>query len=135
MFKVSTTWNVSQVFYPGLTKHPGHDIMTRQSRAVQEGVDGHGKRRRANYGGMVSFLVKGPQEQAIEVVGATEIFKRATSLGGTESLIEHRASVEGPNTLTPGNLIRLSVGLEDSDDLIEDLKQAFVAASASACEM
>ena len=84
---------------------------------------------------MVSFLVKGPQEQAIDVVGATEIFKRATSLGGTESLIEHRASVEGPNTLTPGNLIRLSVGLEDSDDLIEDLKQAFVAASASACEM
>jgi cystathionine gamma-synthase len=122
--------NVSQVFYPGLEKHPGHDIMTRQSRAVQEGVDGHGKRRCANYGGMVSFLVKGPREQAIDVVGATEIFKRATSLGGTESLIEHRASVEGPNTLTPNNLIRLSVGLEDSDDLIEDLKQAFVSALA-----
>ena len=146
--------NVSHVFYPGLMDHPGHDIMTQQSRTVQEeeqaeqaeqaekaeqaegtkgtertertesNVKRRNKKRKVNYGGMISFLVEGTEQNAIDVVSATEIFKRATSLGGTESLIEHRASVEGPLTLTPSNLIRLSVGLEDSNDLIEDLNHA-----------
>ena len=76
------------------------------------------------FGGMVSFQVVGDQLEAETVVGGTSIFKRATSLGGTESLIEHRASVEGPDTTTPTNLIRLSVGLEDVNDLLRDLKKS-----------
>lgn len=119
---------VSQVHYPGLVEHPGHDIMTRQSRVMQEaaggGEGGVGNRSKVNYGGMVSFQVAGKEKEAIRVVGGTEIFKRATSLGGTESLIEHRSSVEGKDTLTPTNLIRLSVGLECTDDLICDLNTA-----------
>ncbi|HKW76419.1 MAG TPA: aminotransferase class I/II-fold pyridoxal phosphate-dependent enzyme, partial [Terriglobales bacterium] len=97
------------VHYPGLTKHPGHKVS-----AVQM----------ASFGGMLSVQVKGGAPQAFKLVAGLKLFTRATSLGGTHSLIEHRASVEGPGTRTPQNLLRLSIGLEHPDDLIEDLDQA-----------
>jgi cystathionine gamma-synthase len=100
---------VAQVFYPGLATHPGHDVSRRQMSA---------------FGGMLSFLVRGDREEALAVTGRTQLFTRATSLGGVESLIEHRASSEGPASKTPPNLLRLSVGLEHPDDLVEDLRQA-----------
>ncbi|MGN6812175.1 MAG: PLP-dependent transferase, partial [Thermomicrobiales bacterium] len=74
--------------------------------------------------GMVSVQPRGDRDHALAVAARTRIFTRATSLGGVESLIEHRASVEGPGTRTPENLLRLSIGLEHSDDLIADLAQA-----------
>ena len=77
-----------------------------------------------DFGGMLSILVKGDATAARKVVNGVKIFAQATSLGGVESLIEHRASVEGPDTKTPQNLIRISVGLEHIDDLIADLEQA-----------
>ncbi len=101
---------VVDVHYPGLPAHPGHDIATRQMRG--------------GYGGMLSFQVRGGEVEAMAVAARVRVFTRATSLGGVESLIEHRASVEGPNTLTPRNLLRVSVGLEHPDDLIADLEQA-----------
>jgi cystathionine gamma-synthase len=76
------------------------------------------------FGGMLSFQVNGGGEPAMSVAAKTKIFTRATSLGGVESLIEHRASIEGPGTTSPENLLRLSIGLENADDLIEDLDQA-----------
>jgi cystathionine gamma-synthase len=76
------------------------------------------------FGGMLSFQVKGGQEMAFAVAGKVKIFTRATSLGGVESLIEHRASIEGQETKTPDNLLRMSVGLEHVDDLIDDLAEA-----------
>ena len=100
---------VEAVHYPGLKQHPGHEVAARQMEA---------------FGGMVSFQVKGGQDAAMEVAARVRLFTRATSLGGTESLIEHRASVEGPETRTPQNLLRMSIGLENADDLIEDLTQA-----------
>jgi cystathionine gamma-synthase len=100
---------VEKVYYPGLTDHPGHEIAKKQMSA---------------FGGMLSFLVKGGSEEARKVVNSVKVFTQATSLGGVESLIEHRASVEGPDTKTPQNLIRVSVGLENSEDLIDDLNQA-----------
>ena len=75
-------------------------------------------------GGMLSFDVKGGEKAALRVAGALRLIANATSLGGTESLVEHRASIEGPETITPKNLLRISVGLEHADDLIEDLSQA-----------
>jgi cystathionine gamma-synthase len=76
------------------------------------------------FGGMMSIEVKGGRDTAMAVAAKTEIFTRATSLGGVESLIEHRASIEGPGTTSPESLLRLSIGLENADDLIEDLDQA-----------
>jgi cystathionine gamma-synthase len=76
------------------------------------------------FGGMLSFQVRGGRERAMQVAARCQLFIRATSLGGAHSLIEHRASVEGPQTRTPQNLLRLSVGLEHPDDLIADLEQA-----------
>jgi cystathionine gamma-synthase len=73
---------------------------------------------------MASFQVKGDRDSAMGVAARVRIFTRATSLGGTESLIEHRASIEGPGTRTPDNLLRLSIGLEHADDLIDDLALA-----------
>ena len=102
---------VEKVYYPGLINHPGHEIAKKQMKA---------------FGAMLSFLVKGGSEEARKVVNSVKLFLQATSLGGVESLIEHRASVEGPDTKTPQNLIRVSVGLENSDDLIEDLNQALL---------
>jgi cystathionine gamma-synthase len=101
---------VSVVHYPGLASHPGHAVSTRQMRG--------------GFGGMVSIQVKGGREAAIAVTGRVRVFTCATSLGGVESLIEHRASVEAPGTGTPEDLLRLSIGLEHPDDLIEDLDQA-----------
>ena len=100
---------VEATHYPGLKGHPGYEIATRQM---------------AHFGGVVSFEVKGGMDDAVAVASRVVVFTRATSLGGTESLIEHRASIEGPGTQAPDNLLRLSVGLENADDLIEDLNQA-----------
>ena len=100
---------IEAVHYPGLPSHPGHDVAKRQMSA---------------FGGMLSFRVREGREAAIAVVSKARLFISATSLGGTESLIEHRASSEGPATTTPENLLRLSVGLEHPDDLVEDLEQA-----------
>lgn len=100
---------VEAVHYPGLESHPGHTIAARQMSA---------------FGGMLSFQVAGGLDAAMAVAARVELFTRATSLGGTESLIEHRASIEGPATATPDNLLRVSIGLEHPDDLIADLDQA-----------
>jgi cystathionine gamma-synthase len=100
---------VEAVHYPGLPGHPGHAIAARQMSA---------------FGGMMSFQVRGCAAAAMKVAASVRIFTRATSLGGAHSLIEHRASIEGPGTKTPENLLRVSVGLEHPDDLIADLEQA-----------
>ena len=100
---------VHTVLYPGLENHPGHEIAKRQME---------------DFGGMLSVQVKGGADKAAAVARSTRIFARATSLGGVESLIDHRAPLEGKDTKTPVDLLRLSVGLEHPDDLIEDLAQA-----------
>ena len=100
---------VEKVYYPGLPSHPGHNIASAQMKL---------------FGAMISFQVKGTKKDAMRVASKVKIFVRATSLGGPESLIEHRASVEGPDTKTPQNLLRMSIGLEHPDDLIEDLSKA-----------
>ncbi len=100
---------VSAVHYPGLPDHPGHDIAARQM---------------SDFGGMLSFQVAGGRDAAMDVAARVRLFVRATSLGGTQSLIEHRASIEGPESPTPDDLLRVSVGLENVDDLIADLAQA-----------
>jgi cystathionine gamma-synthase len=103
---------VEAVHYPGLPEHPGHAIAARQM---------------SGFGGMMSFQVRGGKDDAMAVAAACRLIIRATSLGGTHTLIEHRASVEGPQSRTPQNLLRLSVGLEHADDLLEDLQQALAA--------
>ena len=100
---------VEAVHYPGLAGHPGHDVAAQQM---------------SHYGGMLSFQVKGGAEAAMRTAAKVKVFIRATSLGGTQSLIEHRASIEGSDTETPRTLLRVSVGLENVADLIEDLAQA-----------
>lgn len=100
---------IEAVHYPGLPSHPGHKIAASQMSA---------------FGGMLSIQVKGGQAEAFRLAGGVRLFTHATSLGGPHSLIEHRASVEGPATKSPPNLLRLSIGLEHPDDLIEDLQQA-----------
>jgi cystathionine gamma-synthase len=106
---LSTHPRVAVVHYPGLPAHPGHDIARRQM---------------TDFGGMLSFEVKGGREEALAVASRTRVFTRATSLGGTESLIEHRATSEGPTSRTPPGLLRVSIGLEHSEDLIADLQAA-----------
>lgn len=100
---------IERVHYPGLASHPGHAVAARQMRG---------------FGGMLSIEVKGGEAAAMALAAKVQIFTRATSLGGIESLIEHRASVEGPESATPPSLLRLSIGLEHPDDLIADLAQA-----------
>ena len=100
---------VERVYYPGLPEHPGHEIAARQM---------------SRWGGMLSFLVRGGREPAMEAAARVRLFTRATSLGAPHSLIEHRASVEGRESKTPQNLLRVSAGLEHPDDLIADLQQA-----------
>ena len=102
--------NVHEALYPGLPRFRGHEIAARQMKG--------------GFGGMLSIRVRGGEQAAIATAAKVQIWKRATSLGGVESLIEHRASIEGPGTPCPHDLLRLSVGLEDSDDLIADLSQA-----------
>ena len=106
--------HVREVLYPGLRDFPGHAIAARQMQG--------------GFGGMMSIRVKGGESAAIRTAANVRVWKRATSLGGVESLIEHRASVEGPGTLCPPDLLRLSVGIEDTEDLIADLTQALDAA-------
>jgi cystathionine gamma-synthase len=100
---------VVAVHYPGLPSHPGHAIAKRQMSA---------------FGGMLSFRVRGGQGRALAVASRVRLLLNATSLGGTESLIEHRASAEGPGSPAPPDLLRVSVGLEHADDLVADLVQA-----------
>jgi cystathionine gamma-synthase len=104
---------VAAVLYPGLPGHPGHDIARRQ---MSNG-----------FGGMLSIRVKGGDAAAIRTAANVQVWKRATSLGGVESLIEHRQSIEGPTSPCPPDLLRLSVGVESVSDLIADLDRALVA--------
>jgi cystathionine gamma-synthase len=106
---LSASPRVEAVYYPGLPSHPGHEVARRQMK---------------HFGGMLSFLVRGGREEALRVASRVKLFVNATSLGGVESLIEHRASSEGKASNAPQNLLRLSVGLEHPDDLVEDLLQA-----------
>ena len=106
---LSTLPGIEQVYFPGLASHPDHAIAKRQMR---------------HFGGMISFLVEGDQQLATRIVSNTKIIQAATSLGGIESIWEHRKSSEGPLSETPENLIRLSVGLEHVEDLKEDIEQA-----------
>ena len=98
------------VLYPGLASHPGHAVAKRQMTN--------------GFGAMLSLLVAGGAEDAKRVATRTRLFVPATSLGGVESLIEHRATVEGPDSVVPENLLRVSVGIENADELIADLEQA-----------
>ncbi len=100
---------VTKVHYPGLESHPAHLLAMEQMKL---------------FGGMISFEIKGGKDEAMKLAANVKLFTRATSLGGPESLIEHRASIEGPESKTPQSLLRMSIGLEHPDDLIEDLKQA-----------
>ncbi|MFF4173987.1 cystathionine gamma-synthase [Streptomyces sp. NPDC001744] len=105
---------VTQVLYPGLPEHPGHEIAAKQMRS---------------FGGMISFRVEGGEEAAVEVCNRTELFTLGESLGGVESLIEHpgrmtHASVAGSALEVPADLVRLSVGIENADDLLADLRGA-----------
>jgi cystathionine gamma-synthase len=101
--------HVDDVFYPGLPHHAGHQTASKQMTG--------------GYGSLMSVLIKGDREDALRVVGKLQLFLRATSLGGVESLVEHRHTIE-PHTGIPENLIRVSVGIEDIDDLIADWTQA-----------
>jgi cystathionine gamma-synthase len=108
---------VAEVLYPGLGSFAGHAVAARQMKG--------------GFGGMLSVRVKGGERAAIATAARVGLWKRATSLGGVESLIEHRASIEGPGTPCPPDLLRLSVGIEDSDDLYNDLDQALRRADNS----
>ncbi|HUC71851.1 MAG TPA: PLP-dependent aspartate aminotransferase family protein [Stellaceae bacterium] len=103
---------IAEVLYPGLPSHPGHAIAARQMAG--------------GFGGMLSIRVRGGAEAAIAAAARVEVWQRATSLGGVESLIEHRASIEGENSPVPPDLLRLSVGIEDPQDLLADLEAALV---------
>jgi cystathionine gamma-synthase len=112
---------VEQVFYPGLPTHPGHAIAARQMR---------------DFGGMISFLAES-EEEAVALVARTRIFKLAESLGGVESMIEHptrmtHASTADAPFAAPSNLVRVSVGLESTEDLVTDLEEALVRSAAPA---
>jgi cystathionine gamma-synthase len=105
---------VTEVLYPGLPDHPGHEVAAKQMKA---------------FGGMVSFRVRGGEEQAVEICNRAQVFTLGESLGGVESLIEHpgrmtHASAAGSPLEVPGDLVRLSVGIEAAEDLVEDLTQA-----------
>ncbi len=99
-----------RVFYPGLASHPAHELAAAQMRG--------------GFGAVLSVCIAGGADAALRTASRTRLFTRATSLGGVESLIEHRASIEGPGSRTPQNLLRLSVGIEEPEDLVEDLAQA-----------
>ena len=100
---------IDAVYYPGLKSHPGHKIASKQM---------------SDFGGLLSFKIKGSGKDALKVANTVKIITQATSLGGTHTYIEHRASVEKELTMAPDNLLRLSVGLENAEDLKEDLEQA-----------
>jgi len=102
--------HIETVMYPGLPSHAGHEIARRQTDN--------------QFGGMLSVIVKGDEQIAIDVCRHCELFYPATSLGGVESLIEHRKTVSGDGFPVHPQLLRLSIGIEDADDLIYDLEQA-----------
>jgi cystathionine gamma-synthase len=112
--RLSAHPNVARVLYPGLPQHPGHDVAARQMQG--------------GFGYMLSIQVTGGEAAAVRTAAHVGLYKRATSLGGVESLIEHRASIEGEGSPCPPDLLRLSTGLEDVDDLFTDLDQALRAA-------
>jgi cystathionine gamma-synthase len=114
--RLSSHPQVGRVLYPGLPQHPGHDVAARQ-------MDG-------GFGYMLSVQVTGGEPAAIGTAARVRLWKRATSLGGVESLIEHRASIEGAGTPCPADLLRLSTGIEDPDDLFQDLSEALAGAHA-----
>jgi cystathionine gamma-synthase len=114
--RLSANPHVTHVLYPGLKDFPGHAVAERQMQG--------------GFGGMLSIRVKGGEQGAIATAANVHIWKRATSLGGVESLIEHRASVEGAGSPCPPDLLRLSAGIEDADDLARDLEAALAAAHA-----
>jgi cystathionine gamma-synthase len=101
---------IAALLYPGLPDHPGHDVAARQMSG--------------GFGSMLSIRVAGGRSAALRVAARVKLWTRATSLGGVESLVEHRASVEGPHSKVPEDLLRLSVGIEETGDLIADLDQA-----------
>ena len=103
------------MLYPGLPSHPGHAVAARQMTG--------------GFGGMLSIRVRGGETAAIAAAARLNVWKRATSLGGVESLVEHRASIEGAGSPAPPDLLRLSVGIEDPDDLIADLDAALADVS------
>ena len=106
---------VSQVIYPGLESHPQHEIAARQMKG--------------GFSGMLSIRFDGGKERTANIIGGLKHFVRATSLGGVESLVEHRALIEGPDSPVPDDLLRFSIGIENVADLIEDLEQAIRSAS------
>ena len=101
---------IAEVLYPGLEGAPGHKLA--------------GQQMTGGFGGMLSVRIKGGETAAVATAARLNVWKRATSLGGVESLVEHRASIEGPNSPCPPDLLRLSVGLEAVDDLCADFDQA-----------
>ncbi|WP_424970817.1 trans-sulfuration enzyme family protein [Dinoroseobacter sp. S76] len=107
--RLATDTRVAEVFYPGLPSHRGHDVAVAQMRG--------------GFGGLLSFLVRGTRQDALDVIGRLQLIQRATSLGGVESLVEHRQSIE-PDSGIPETLVRLSVGIEAPEDLWRDLDQA-----------
>jgi cystathionine gamma-synthase len=108
--------HVEQVLYPGLASDPGHALASRQTSG--------------KFGGMLSIIVRGAEQTAIDVARSCEVFYPATSLGGVESLIEHRKTVSGEGFPVHERLLRLSIGIEEADDLIDDLEQALVRANS-----
>ena len=104
---------VANVLYPGLAHHPGHEVAKRQMQG--------------GFGGMLSIRLRGGESAAIATAANVRLWKRATSLGGVESLIEHRASIEGPSSPCPKDLLRLSAGIEDVEDLWRDIDEALGA--------
>jgi len=106
---------LSHLLYPGLPSHPGHAVAAKQMRG--------------GFGGMMSLRLAGGQQAAKDFTARLRVFKRATSLGSVESLAEHRASVEGPGTLCPDDLVRRSIGIEHVDDLVADIDQALAQGS------
>jgi cystathionine gamma-synthase len=102
---------IEKIYYPGLSNHPNHEIARTQMNG--------------SFGSMISIQVRGGEKEALQFAGKLKLFKHATSLGGVESLIEHRRSAEGSSPRSPGNLLRLSIGVEHISDLIMDMKNAF----------
>ncbi|MEK6781921.1 MAG: aminotransferase class I/II-fold pyridoxal phosphate-dependent enzyme [Bacteroidota bacterium] len=103
---------IERVYYPGLNAHTNHEVAKKQMKGI--------------YGGMLSVLVKGGRKEAMDFANHLSVFRHATSLGGVESLIEHRLTSEGDNPKSPDNLLRLSIGIEHIDDLLNDIKKALV---------
>ena len=110
--------DVQTVLYPGLPDHSDHTIAAQQMKN--------------GFGGMMSILINGTDNRALEIAKQTKLFIPATSLGGVESLIEHRRTVAGPDSGIPENLLRISIGIEHINDLIADFEQAILATATHA---